>query len=330
MQFELEMIKGLQSISNEFLNLLASLISFLGEQYTLIILAALIYFVIDKEFGETYCFTTLFSNVMNGVMKLIINRPRPFVKDPDVKNLKESTATGSSFPSGHSQGASAMYFTIANHYKKKLFWVIASVIVFLVMFSRIYLGAHYLTDTLAGCALGLVFCFLCPWLYSKFNKTPEQKLIFFGVISLVLLPVAIGFAIGADRATILLRRDFYTGYGCVLALGPTVYIENKLTKFEKVDLKWRLLRFVLSLVFILGTYFGLVKLWPNKIIILDMIRYFSIVFIGVGVYPLIFRNTRLFRNKNKAKEEKADTIDAEVVDVKNSNEEAFGIDIIDK
>lgn len=304
MQFELDMIKGLQSISNGFLNFLASAISFLGEQYMLIILTAFIYFVISKEWGESFCFTTLFSNAMNGVFKLFFNRTRPFTKDPGVKNLKESTATGSSFPSGHSQGASVMYFSIAHHYKKKLYWIIASVIVFLVMFSRIYLGAHYLTDTLAGCALGLAFCFLCPWLYSKFNKTPEQKLVFFGIISLALLPIAIIFAVkdaGSPtyRDAILLRRDFYTGYACLIATGPTVYLENKFTKFEEenISLKWKLLRFALGLVFILGTYFGLQKLWPNKIIILDMIRYFSLLFVGVGVYPFIFRNTRLFKAK---------------------------------
>lgn len=305
MQFELEIIKALQSVSNGFFNFVASFISFFGEQYMLIILAALIYFVIDKEFGELYCFTTLFSNAINGMLKLFINRTRPFTKDPEVKNLKESTATGSSFPSGHSQGAAAMYFTIAYHYKRKLFWTVASIIVFLVMFSRIYLGAHYLTDTLAGCAIGLGIVILCPWLYSKFNKTPEQKLIFFGIISLILLPIAIYFAVGASREQILLRRDFYTGYASFLACGPTVYLENKLTKFDTkgIDIKWRLLRFVIGLVFILGTYFGLQKLWPNKIIILDMIRYFSILFVGVGVYPFLFRNTRLFRVKKEKVEE---------------------------
>ena len=304
MQFELEIIKGLQSISNGFLNFLASAISFLGEQYMLIIMAAVIYFIINKEFGETFCFTTLFSNTMNGVLKLFFNRTRPFVKDPEVKNLKESTATGSSFPSGHSQGASAMYFSVAHHYKKKLGWIIASIIVFLVMFSRIYLGAHYPTDTLAGCAFGLLFVFLCPWLYSKFNKTPEQKLIFFGVICLAILPVALIY-IPKNHDQVLLRRDFYTGYASLLACGPTVYIENKFTKFDTkgVPLLMRILRCVIAIVIVLAIYFGLVKLWPNKVIILDMIRYFLLLFVGIGIYPLIFRNTRLFRAKNK--EEKA-------------------------
>ena len=304
MQFELEFIKALQSISNGFLNFIASAISFLGEQYMLIIMAAIIYFIIDKEFGEIFCFTTLLSNVMNGVLKLLFNRTRPFVKDPDVKNLKESTATGSSFPSGHSQGASAMYFSVAYHYKKKLFWIIASIIVFLVMFSRIYLGAHYPTDTIAGCAFGLVFCFLGPWLYSKFSKTPEQKLIFFSAICLIILPFVFIY-LPKDRAEVLLRRDFYTGYACILAVGPTVYIENKITKFdtEGVPLLMRILRCVIAIVIVLAIYFGLVTLWPNKIIILDMIRYFALLFVGIGIYPLIFRNTALFRAKKK--EEKA-------------------------
>ena len=192
-----------------------------------------------------------------------------------------------------------LFLIILHHYKKKLGWIIASIIVFLVMFSRIYLGAHYPTDTLAGCAFGLLFVFLCPWLYSKFSKTPEQKLIFFGVICLAILPVAIGFAVGATREQILLRRDFYTGYASLLACGPTVYIENKFTKFdtEGVPLLMRILRCIIAIIIVLAIYFALVKLWPNKIIILDMIRYFSLLFVGIGIYPLIFRNTRLFRAK---------------------------------
>ena len=302
MAFELEIIKFLQSFANDFLTAFASIISFFGEQYMLIILAAFIYFIISKEFGETYVFTVLCSNTMNGVFKLFINRTRPFVKDAGVKNLKESTATGSSFPSGHSQGASAMYFSIARLYRRKLYWIIASIIVFLVMFSRIYLGAHYLTDTLAGCAFGLVFVFFCPWLYSKFRKTPEQKLIFFTAISLLLLPVALIY-LPHDRAEVLLRRDFYTGYASFLAVGPTIYLENKITKFDTagVNLIWRILRFIIALIVVLGIYFALAKLWPNKIIILDMIRYFAIVFVGVGIFPLIFRNTRLFRAKKETK-----------------------------
>lgn len=304
MQFEIEIIKGLQSISNGFLNFLASAISFLGEQYMLIIMAAVIYFIINKEFGETFCFTTLFSNTMNGAFKLFFNRTRPFVKDPEIKNLKESTATGSSFPSGHSQGSSAMYFSVAYHYKKKIGWIIASIIVFLVMFSRMYLGAHYLTDTLAGCAAGLIFVFVCPWLYSKFSKTPEQKLIFFGVISLAILPIALIY-IPKNFDEVLLRRDFYTGYASLLAVGPTIYIENKFTKFdtEGVPLLMRILRCAIAIIIVLAIYFGLVKLWPNKVIILDMIRYFSLLLVGIGIYPLIFRNTALFRAKKK--EEKA-------------------------
>ncbi|MBO7086485.1 MAG: hypothetical protein J6W25_05155, partial [Bacilli bacterium] len=63
-----------------------------------------------------------------------------------------------------------------------------------------------------------------------------------------------------------------------------------------------ILRCVFAIVIVLAIYFGLVTLWPNKVIILDMIRYFSLLFVGIGIYPLIFRNTRLFRAKEKATE----------------------------
>lgn len=87
--------------------------------------------------------------------KLLTVRPRPVVGEV------LTTATGYAFPSGHSAQAAAAYGMLAllvslrvGRAMKPLVWLAAAAVALLVGFSRLYLGVHWLTDVLAGFALG--------------------------------------------------------------------------------------------------------------------------------------------------------------------------------
>jgi len=79
-----------------------------------------------------------------------------------------------SFPSGHSALSAATYLTLGallaramqSRILKFYFLLIAMVLTFLVGMSRIYLGAHYPTDVLAGWTVGLVWSLLC-WIVAR-------------------------------------------------------------------------------------------------------------------------------------------------------------------
>lgn len=101
--------------------------------------------------------------LLNKLLKYVFHRPRPFFDDPLLK------LTSYSFPSGHTMMATVLYGLLAAYFfattknwrRRVLIILSASLLILLVGFSRIYLGAHYLSDVLGAMAEGLAWLSLC-------------------------------------------------------------------------------------------------------------------------------------------------------------------------
>ena len=99
---------------------------------------------------------------LSNAIKLLTHRPRP----PAAQAIGHWT--GYAFPSGHASHATAVYGMLAallaastpRWGRKVGSWTVALVVVGLVGLSRLYLGAHWLTDVLAGIALGAAWLFV--------------------------------------------------------------------------------------------------------------------------------------------------------------------------
>jgi membrane protein DedA with SNARE-associated domain/membrane-associated phospholipid phosphatase len=90
------------------------------------------------------------------IVKPLVGRPRP----PAASWIGHYT--GAAFPSGHATQSAAFYAMLALVVGMRLSvrgravaWSAAALVVLIVGASRIYLGAHWLTDVLAGYALGV-------------------------------------------------------------------------------------------------------------------------------------------------------------------------------
>jgi membrane-associated phospholipid phosphatase len=79
--------------------------------------------------------------------KAVIERPRP--------PHREIAAALSSYPSGHSAVATALVIVLALLTRHRWLTLIGVIYVIAMGFSRLYLNAHWFTDTLGGTALGM-------------------------------------------------------------------------------------------------------------------------------------------------------------------------------
>ena len=95
----------------------------------------------------SYGVATVLANVLKGVF----DRPRPPVDHPEIHPLV-AVPHSASMPSGHAAGAFAAAVAVGLVHPR-LRWPLLALAA-LVGLSRVWLGVHYLTDVVAGAALG--------------------------------------------------------------------------------------------------------------------------------------------------------------------------------
>lgn len=101
--------------------------------------------------------------LLNTAMKFAFHRARPSFDNPLL------TLATYSFPSGHAAGTTLFYGILAAYlvarirswHARSAIAVCAALLVAAVAFSRVYLGVHYLSDVLAGCAEAIAWLAIC-------------------------------------------------------------------------------------------------------------------------------------------------------------------------
>ena len=135
-----------------------------------------------KEFLWT-CIGLLAAVVIDTMLFKITNayviRDRPFLHLANSlsDSAKAIWVNWPTYPSGHVRDM-ALYSTVLAGYAKELRWPFA-ILTLWIVFTRIYLGAHYPTDALAGWALGyfvgVAILLLIKPLRRQFLREQEQR-----------------------------------------------------------------------------------------------------------------------------------------------------------
>jgi membrane-associated phospholipid phosphatase len=115
--------------------------------------------------------------LLNLLLKHVFVRQRPHFDNPLL------TLTTFSFPSGHTLAATVFYGTLcALVVSRGVTWrwrvlaiALAGLMILLVGFSRIYLGAHYLSDVLAAIAEGLAWLAFCLLAVAELRRRRTVK-----------------------------------------------------------------------------------------------------------------------------------------------------------
>lgn len=102
------------------------------------------------------------AGISGDILKEILNRPRPFVEYAGEINALSNAATPA-FPSGHATKSMALALPFLLLISARDNWhkaakILLAVLALGVCYSRVLLGAHYVSDVLAGAGMALI-CF---------------------------------------------------------------------------------------------------------------------------------------------------------------------------
>lgn len=286
--FELEILKWLEGLRTSFLNVLFESITVLGEETLIILLVVALWFAVDKKLAQQVFFVTATSLSVNGIIKNFAQVPRPFTKG--ISCVRVDTATGYSFPSGHTQGFATWSSFFAIKVKKIWLSVLVGVLITLVAVSRLYLGAHYPSDVIVAVVLGVSLSAFGNYLFVKVKDT---KKLYLGTF-LIMTPFIAYFLYVADP----LFADLFKTFGMIGGMVVVSFLDEK-TEPLSYEVAWwkKVIRIVLGVVIAVALKevikrMNVFEVMPISLFI-DAIRYFVVV-MAVGVLcPLLFKKIKL-------------------------------------
>ena len=151
----------------------------------------IVYWVFNKKGGLMLFIGCEAAYLLMRTSKLIFCGLRPFMVDARI--VPAFSVTGWSFPSGHAVTAGAVYGGLAWLSRKRspLFSLMCVILMVLTVFSRNYLGIHFLRDTVGGLALGLVALWAVN--ISLADTKRENKAVIFWIVFCVISLVYVVF-----------------------------------------------------------------------------------------------------------------------------------------
>ena len=174
--WEVEVTRRVQSASPDALHQIARFMTVIGRSpiSTIIPVAAIAaMWVWGQRHLSVFLAGAAVARVLSIAVKELVDRPRPSASLVDVTYH----LGGHSFPSGHALGATLFYgfliycaeLSISHKPVRRLVQGGLVIVIVLMGYSRVELGAHWPTDVLGGYAIGLLVLGAMVWLHRRWT-----------------------------------------------------------------------------------------------------------------------------------------------------------------
>lgn len=180
-----------------------------GHPLFWIIVAAVLYWWGREQNSFWLSTTILVTSGVIGFAKISFDRVRPLGGTQGILSGLSNESTNDSFPSGHA-GTIGAVNSFWNQNGDNLIRAGVLVLVVLVSLSRLYLGAHFVSDVLAGLLIGSIVAGLLNRLRVWVNEKHFQLSKRFELLLLLVAALALE-ALGGEWRLLLYFAGFYMG-----------------------------------------------------------------------------------------------------------------------
>lgn len=300
------LLQNLREAIGGCLNGFFAFITTIAVDYYILLPALIVFWVVDKNAGIVSISSYGLGCFFNAIMKTTFSVYRPWIRSNKIKPLKEvmSGAGGYSFPSGHSTSVSSFYSALIYYYHKyKKLCALFAFMIFITMFSRMYVGVHTPQDVIVGALMGVLSIFIISKISKFVLKKPNNDIIVLvvGIIICIIVLFYIYFKdypmdyvdgkllVNPETMTINGFKDPGMFFGVLIGW----FVERRFVKFKICkSLVKKVERSFLGgilLIFYWTVVMDSVGKFFNISIVYFLLRA-SAPFIFMVLYPLTFRN----------------------------------------
>lgn len=268
-----------------------------GEEVCVVAVLCLLFWCIDKRAAYRISFAYFASGLAVQILKITFRIERPWVLDPEFLPVEGAmtTATGYSFPSGHTQAATAMYGTLflwaaawqtKQKVKKILCCFFSILAVVLVGMSRMYLGVHTPKDVFVSFAVSFVLVLVVSYLYNTRQLDHHKKIVVIVLMAISVFAVVYALVLGnAEVIPKALVSDCAKAGGAGVGFAVGWYIETGRIQFLCRG-AWRrqVVRYFSGIAVTLLLKSGL-KIVLGDSLPANAIRYFLVVLWIMALFP---------------------------------------------
>jgi len=290
----MEFLRLLEGIRSPFLDTVIGLITQLGEETVGIVILCAIFWCISKKSAYIIGIGYFLSGLTVQGMKILFRIDRPWIADPTLNPVPSAIehATGYSFPSGHTQSATALFGSLGVQLKQKPLKIVCFAIVILVAFSRLYLGVHTPLDVVVSLLITSALILVSIAIFNSGTVTKKREL----VTSLIMVLYAIAVIVIAVILHAQGKIDENYVSDCLKAAGAGagfavgMYIERVYIDFpvKAKNILMQIIKFILGFAGVLIIKEGM-KLVVGTGLAVDTIRYFLMLTWVTVFFPLIIK-----------------------------------------
>jgi len=264
----------------EFFKIIANVVS----KNVLAFLFISIYLAYNKEWGRFTLLSLGVAGVCCDFVKVSVARLRPYaavdnikciyanVPDQDPLNFK---IQGYSLPSGHSMLATNLFLAIPIYVRNIQYIAVGLVGVLIVALSRVGLGVHFPTDTIAGFIIALAIILI---LSRIFDRIKNRTYLYLGIIVLSLIGIVFCPEISYIK---------YVALASGISLG--FLFEEKYVNFENPKSRRDAIVRFAGAIILFALLFVLIPKLAGNTDLIKCIEYSLFTFIMLAIYPLTFK-----------------------------------------
>ena len=297
-----EILLFFKDISTPTLDKFAEIITMLGEQYFFIIVISFLFWNISKREGFKLSVAFIYSAMINAVLKIAFHSPRPFEKLDFIQGKRVETATGYSFPSGHTQSSTTFFITLSQIIRRRWFTMVSIILIIFIGISRIYLGVHWPADVIGGIVLGIILSYIfCSIVDNYYDDISKLRKIFFRIQAVFVLGTIILFFIDLFILKGSMKiEDFFKISGISTGAVYGFFLEERYTDFSPEDAGWfrKIIRFIIGLALTMVLMSGLKLILPEYILS-DFFRYGLVGLWITFLWPAAGTGLKLFNKTSR-------------------------------